>query len=564
MKKLTGEVEGSEMSKPNYPMNFAICYAGDAYSTADKIMGRQSAGKAFMKGVARAWSTGVVRGLGQGEQSAQSMAKQLQGDGFAGQVQWSNLPDFGTAKSAGTLYYPAPPAKDFAAARNLVHPAAFSIMGVTHTLSSTGAMDQVADLILPPFQSWDALICTSHAAKVFITRLQDEMRQYWQENIGATRFVDIQLPVIPLGVDVPAFTPVHLAKALARQALNLAADETAFLFAGRLSFHAKANPAPVYQALEKAAAGGQKIVCIEAGVFPNEAIKQGYLAAQKALAPSVRFIWVDGQDAARYRQAWQGADVFMSLSDNIQETFGLTPVEAMAAGLPVVVSDWDGYKDTVRDGIDGFRVPTVLPPSGVGGDLAIRYALGLDTYDFYIGRTSLATVVEPNALAEAFRRLATDAELRQKMGAAGQLRAQNDFDWPVILHRYADLAIQLGEIRKQHLLEPAQPWPQCADPFLRFGHFPSATLGGGWIVKAQPDAKARMKSLFELSMANYAFDPVLLSREVIDSILSVLEKGEEQTVNSVLAATGQSTPAGGRALMWLWKFDLVSIIVGAH
>jgi len=36
------------MTKEN---NFAIYYAGDAYSTAQKIMGRQSAGKAFMRGV---------------------------------------------------------------------------------------------------------------------------------------------------------------------------------------------------------------------------------------------------------------------------------------------------------------------------------------------------------------------------------------------------------------------------------------------------------------------------------------------------------------------------------
>ncbi len=41
---------------------------------------------------------------------------------------------------------------------------------------------------------------------------------------------------------------------------------------------------------------------------------------------------------------WQAADIFTSLSDNIQETFGLTPIEAMAAGLPSVVTDWDGYQ----------------------------------------------------------------------------------------------------------------------------------------------------------------------------------------------------------------------------
>ena len=48
----------------------------------------------------------------------------------------------------------------------------------------------------------------------------------------------------------------------------------------------------------------------------------------------------------------------MSLSDNFQETFGLTPLEGMASGLPVIVSDWNGYKSTVRNNIDGFKIPT--------------------------------------------------------------------------------------------------------------------------------------------------------------------------------------------------------------
>ena len=38
-------------------------------------------------------------------------------------------------------------------------------------------------------------------------------------------------------------------------------------------------------------------------------------------------------------------DIFVSLSDNIQETFGLTPLEGMASGLPVVATDWNGYRD---------------------------------------------------------------------------------------------------------------------------------------------------------------------------------------------------------------------------
>lgn len=53
------------------------------------------------------------------------------------------------------------------------------------------------------------------------------------------------------------------------------------------------------------------------------------------------------------------ADVFVSPVDNLQETFGQSVIEAFAAGLPVIASDFDGYKDTVDDQV-GRRVTTRL------------------------------------------------------------------------------------------------------------------------------------------------------------------------------------------------------------
>ena len=55
---------------------------------------------------------------------------------------------------------------------------------------------------------WDALICTSNAARTFVTRLHDDVRQYWRESTGASRFNDVQLPVIPL-VAIDQFTVVN-------------------------------------------------------------------------------------------------------------------------------------------------------------------------------------------------------------------------------------------------------------------------------------------------------------------------------------------------------------------
>ncbi|MBI3542646.1 MAG: glycosyltransferase, partial [Deltaproteobacteria bacterium] len=82
-----------------------------------------------------------------------------------------------------------------------------------------------------------------------------------------------------------------------------------------------------------------------------------------------------------HRAVWQAADIFCSLADNVQETFGLTPLEAMAAGLPQVVSDWNGYRDTVRHGVDGFRVPAFpaveRDPTGAGDSFLAGFAYGL-------------------------------------------------------------------------------------------------------------------------------------------------------------------------------------------
>ena len=60
----------------------------------------------------------------------------------------------------------------------------------------------------------------------------------------------------------------------------------------------------------------------------------------------------------------------------------------MAAGLPVVVTDWDGFRDTVEDGVTGFRIPTLM--GGNGNPIAMRYQMGADDYNAYLRGTSQA------------------------------------------------------------------------------------------------------------------------------------------------------------------------------
>ena len=171
--------------------------------------------------------------------------------------------------------------------------------------------------------------------------------------------------------------------------LNINKNSIVVLYAGRLSFHAKAHPLAMYQALELSSKHtGKSVVLIECGWHSNQAIANSFLEAAQRFCPSIRVIHLDGRESKNRTLAWSSADIFCSLPDNIQETFGIVPIEAMAAGLPVVVSDWDGYKDTVRHGIDGFRSPTYMPQGGLGSDLAFRHSAGVDNYDMYCGLTS--------------------------------------------------------------------------------------------------------------------------------------------------------------------------------
>jgi hypothetical protein len=153
----------------------------------------------------------------------------------------------------------------------------------------------------------------------------------------------------------------------------------------------------------------------------------------------------------------------------------------MAAGLPVVVSDWDGYRDTVRDGIDGFRIPTTMPAAGAGEDLALGYTSGALNYGAYCAVTSQMISVDLHRCVEALATLAQDVALRRRMGDAGRKRARELFDWSCVIAQYQELCGSLEQIRVRadpsSLRRPGQPaFALRNDPFEVFASYPTRTL----------------------------------------------------------------------------------------
>lgn len=462
-------------------MTAALFYHPEAYTTgAAKLMGRHAAGASFVRGfIAHARLEAFWLQVERTEH-AQRFAEQARALGRALPVKTIERRSLGALAEVGTVYYPGPGIGQHAWQRAAFGHGAWSLCGITHTTSSAGAMDALAELITAPVQPWDALICTSTAVKQHVEHLLQAQVDYLSDRLDMRRLVLPQRPVIPLGIHTQDFAFSAEQRRAARQALGLEAHSIAVLFMGRLSFHAKAHPLAVYQALEAAAQQtGQSVVLIECGWHANAFIEKAYAEAAALACPSVRVRTLDGRDAEARQRAWASADVFCSLSDNIQETFGIVPIEAMAAGLPVVVSDWDGYRDTVRDGVDGFRIPTLMPAGGLGGDLALRHALEIDTYDMYCGYSCSLVAVDVPAAAKAFARLFASPPLRRQMGEAGRARARAQYDWAVIIPQYEALWAALAERRGAGAkdLEPLpHPWPARMDPFHAFAGYPTQPL----------------------------------------------------------------------------------------
>ncbi|MFN3514293.1 MAG: glycosyltransferase family 4 protein [Phenylobacterium sp.] len=407
------------------------------------------------------------------------------------------LLDMGAAAAAGALLRGLPDISDLAwMRRRVAGDRAYSLLGLIHTIAPPITRQTIAATALAPTQPWDALICTSPSVREALARMFEEQADYLAERAGGGRLPTPNLPLVPLGVDGAHFAAQAdrpQARRALREELGLAETDVLVIWVGRLSFFEKAFPQAMFRAVEEAAReSGARVHFALAGWFPNPEVHRPlYEAAAQAYAPSVPVHFIDGNDRSRLADLWAAADVFLSLVDNIQETFGITPLEAMASGLPVVVSDWDGYRFTVRDGREGFLIPTLGGPlNGAGRAIAAAHVLQVQSYQTYVGAVAQHTAVHVGRAAQALGALAADPDLRRRMGAAGRERIRTTFDWPVVARQVRELVDELAAIRKaaaepsrRHMFNPVK-----GDPFRDFAGFASQVLRAETVVSVRDGA----------------------------------------------------------------------------
>ena len=131
-----------------------------------------------------------------------------------------------------------------------------------------------------------------------------------------------------------------------------------------------------------------------------------------------------------------GADVFLSLATNPQESFGIVLLEALAAGLPIIATDWDGYREVIPPFLRPFLVPTVASHT-VANALHWTFA-------------SEACAVVLGALVGQMKYLVGRPELRRACAAQGRIYARQ-FSWKTQAEKLIALC---NELQAAHRKSP--------------------------------------------------------------------------------------------------------------
>ncbi len=167
-----------------------------------------------------------------------------------------------------------------------------------------------------------------------------------------------KITIVPCGFDPAELWPIS--KPLARISLGLRPDERVILHIGRLVprkgidnvvrgfagfVHRHRSPARLL------IVGGDSDDPDPR--FTPEIARLRRIAIEEGVEAHITFVGRRGRDQLKYY--YSAADIFVTTP--WYEPFGITPLEAMACGTPVIGSNVGGIKFTVRDSETGYLVP---------------------------------------------------------------------------------------------------------------------------------------------------------------------------------------------------------------
>lgn len=205
------------------------------------------------------------------------------------------------------------------------------------------------------------------------------------------RYFETEWKIIPNGVDVEMFRPE------APRPSGMVDGVPTILFLGRLD--PRNGLGTLIDAFRRVRGPRRPARLVVAGDGPL----RPYYERRAGGDPDIAFVGKVFEERAGY---YAHCDVYACPST--KASFGITLLEAMACGTPIVCSDAEGFRDVVANGREALIVP----------------------------------MREPDALADSLALVLEDDALRARLGAEGRQRAMQ-YAWPRVADQILDLYAQV-------------------------------------------------------------------------------------------------------------------------
>jgi D-inositol-3-phosphate glycosyltransferase len=386
----------------------------------------------------------------------------------------SVLPEYLQKQNYSVFFTCSPDLSRLAYMRNRFSDADFPVCGVAYTVSVREDLEscffhnQIADL-----RSYDSIICISRSQAKAIEKLYEIVSHSLKKEKGMNLKYRGRLDILPLGVEAQSFGQTD--KMESRLRLDLPWERVIILYFGRFSLYDKMDIYPLLLAFKELSANNNKIMLLLAGnnAQMDYASKVKKMAGELEILSGIKF-YLDPSDAEK-RLLYSASDIFVSPSDNLQESFGLTNLEAMASGLPVVASDWNGIRDVVIHGETGLLVPTYWADCSREISVSSPIFENWQLDHLLIGQS---VAIDAKKMQESLASLVNNKALRLKFGGNAKRRVLENYDWKTLIPKYEELWKELDRTcdEEKHTEAKSKTEIFVPDYFYCFSHYPSRML----------------------------------------------------------------------------------------
>ena len=343
---------------------------------------------------------------------------------------------------------------------------AMPICGLTHSLYTKEMLFGYSWLLLS-IEPHDSIVASSEAGKQALEYLFAASRERIVERLGVSgaRLTSPRIIKIPFGVELPGQD--ELTREQSRMLLKIPPRAFVLLYFGRISEEYKGDLDPLLQAVYHARVLGHDVWILLAGQSLDPVYSQHLERRMHALRLSETSIVLENCPDFLKSSLYEACDVMVSPADSVQETFGLSILEAMAHARPVIASDWSGYRDLVQDGETGFLIQTTWAPE-IAEQASLRAILAPPLSAAHY--LSQRTILDAGALVQKLLILIENTDLRTSMGEAGRTRVEALYTWPCV----ADHCLALWN--EQLAVEATAPQRPLPPVFECFSHYASTRL----------------------------------------------------------------------------------------